>query len=162
MIKHHGLLAQNIAGPGLTSIDKYRLFICRFGGFFLTPYKQVQVSDDPGAETAFSCLVCVERPFSFSSWTPRLLRPLTLKSGRTREHGRVSSWHSQRARLECHLPNLGLPTQREPPPPGLQPSWEETRMQPQPQGATSNRDSCNCPAWPPPPCAGPPCLDETT
>lgn len=60
--------------------------------------------------------------------------------GKDLEHGRVSSWRSQRARLECHLPNLGLPTQREPPPPGLWASWEETRMQPQPQGATpSNR-----------------------
>lgn len=60
--------------------------------------------------------------------------------GKDPEHGCVSSWRSQRARLECLLPNLGLPTQREPPPPGLWASWEETRMQPQPQGATpSNR-----------------------
>lgn len=77
------------------------------------------------------------------------------------EHGRVSSWRSQRARLECHLPNLGLPTQREPPPPGLWAFWEETRMQPQPQGASpSNRQlQLPCLAAASPQAS---CLDETT
>lgn len=38
----------------LPLINTICLFICRFWGFFLTPYKQVQVSDDSsGAETVF-------------------------------------------------------------------------------------------------------------
>lgn len=127
-----------------------------FGGFFLTPYKQVQVSDDFwGRNCVFSCLVCVERPFSFSSWTPRLLRPPTLKSGRTLSMATCPPGTHKGLALNVTCPTLvsqrrGSRHPQVSGPPGRRLACSHNLRGPPPP-----TDSCNCPAWPPPPCRPP-------